>query len=248
MKKALILAAGIGKRLGNLTNNIPKCLLPIDSCRVLLDFTLETLKEVNICEVVFVTGFQEEKLKDHLKKKWATNFSFQFIFNEKFSEYNNIYSAYLAKDIWDDETVLLNSDIIFHPGILKNLETGGHQSLLIIDDKNKLDKEDMKVIVNEKGKIKKINKDLNIQESFGEYIGITYLRGFEREKFLESLCTNVKNKRLDIYYEDALADILKEISVFPCSTGGLPWTEVDTKEDYDLAKEIAREIKKITVS
>ena len=240
MKKAIILAAGIGKRLGDLTKDIPKCLLEISSEDVLLDYSLHSLKENNIKEVIFVTGFREEKLKGHINKKWKNKFSFQFIFNDKFADYNNIYSAYLAKELWDDETVLLNSDIIFHPDILKTLiETGGHKSVLVIDDKNKLDEEDMKVMVNERGEIKKINKNLNISESFGEYIGITYLRGNERIKFLESLENNVKNKKLNIYYEDALANILETSSVFPCSTNGLPWTEVDTSEDYEMAKNIA---------
>jgi choline kinase len=264
MKKAIILTAGIGKRLGNLTKDIPKCLLRIDSENVLLDYSLDALKENNVNEIIFITGFAEEKLKEHINKKWKNKFSFQFIFNDKFADYNNIYSAYLAKDLWDDETVLLNSDIIFHPDILKNLigachshkngnpvtlkqvdsswipaSAGMTKSFLVIDDKNKLDEEDMKVIVNENGEIKKINKGLNINESFGEYIGITYLRGNERIKFLESLENNVKNKKLDIYYEDALADILNSSSVFPCSTNSLPWTEVDTEEDYKTAKNIA---------
>ena len=250
MKKALILAAGIGKRLGNLTKDIPKCLLPIDSDNVLIDYSLETLQENNINEIVFVSGFQEDKLKEYINKKWSVKFYCSFIFNEKYAEYNNVYSAYLAKDIWDDETVLLNSDIIFHPGILKNLTSHISPliSFLVIDDTKKLIEEDMKIQLNGKGEIKKINKKLDIKTSFGEYIGITYLRGLERVKFLESLEKNVKEKRFDLYYENALAQVLNEISVFPCSTKGLPWTEVDTKEDYEHAKEIAKELNKTPIS
>ena len=240
MKKAIILAAGIGKRLGDLTSDLPKCLLPIDSDNVLIDYSLHALKDNGVNEISFVSGFCEDKLKKHIAKKWKNKFIFKFIFNEKYAQYNNVYSAYLAKNIWNDETVLLNSDIIFHPGILKN--DVPLRSFLVIDDQKKLIAEDMKVRINEKGEIKEINKNLNIKTSFGEYIGITYLRGKERVKFLESLEQNVKNKNLHIYYEDALADVLSEISVFPCSTNSLPWTEVDTKEDYEVAKRIAKEI------
>lgn len=243
MKKAIILAAGVGKRLGELTREIPKCLLPIDSDKVLVDYSLEALKDNDVNEVIFVTGFQEDKLKEHINKKWKNKFSFKFIFNEKYSGYNNVYSAFLAKDIWDDETILLNSDIIFHPNILKNLVgNGSYHSLLVIDDKNNLDKEDMKIAINEKNEIKRINKNLDPSNSIGEYIGITYLKGLERRKFLESLEKNVKDKRLDLYYEDALAHVLNEISVYPCSTEGLAWTEVDTKEDYEYARRIAKEV------
>ena len=248
MKKALILAAGIGKRLGELTRNIPKCLLPIESRNevTLLDLSIKSLIEDNISEISIVTGFGAEALKNHINKKWKGKSSFKYIFNEYYKEYNNIYSAYLARNIWDDETLLLNSDIIFHPLILKNLiqeikKSNKQKSFLVIDDKKVLTTESMKVKVNSTLEIKEINKGLEIKTSFGEYIGITYLRGFERIKFLESLENNVKNKRLDLYYEDAIAHILNDVSIYPVSTEGKPWTEVDTAEDYEIAKRIASE-------
>lgn len=249
--KALILAAGIGKRLGGLTRDIPKCLLPIDFDSVLLDYSLQAIKDNGFNEVVFLTGHAEDILKNHIDKKWKNDFSFKFIFNDKYAEFNNIYSAYLAKDIWDDETVLFNSDIIFHPDILKNLIskiTKTPKSYLVIHDRKVLTAEDMKVKINENGEIKEINKGLDIKTSYGEYIGITYLRDSERLKFLESLEENVKAKRLDIYYEDALACVLNDTSVLCSSTEGKIWTEVDTKEDYELAKKIAKEINTLAVS
>ena len=246
MKKAVILAAGLGKRLGNLTKDIPKCLLIVDekSKKTLLDFSLSALLDNGISKIIIVTGFAEEALKNHISKNWSDKLTVNFIFNAKYAEYNNIYSAYLARDLWDDETVLLNSDIIFHPDILRDLHC---ESFLIVDDSKTLTSESMKIEIDKEGRIKKINKNLDIKTSLGEYIGITYLRGVERVEFLESLERNVKNKHLDLYYEDALAHVLKDISVFPFSTSGKLWTEVDTEEDYNLAKDIANKIKTVTV-
>lgn len=260
MKKALILAAGVGKRLGDLTKEIPKCLLQIDSQtnsqsnskNTLLDYLLESIKDNGIKEVVLVVGFAEAKIREQISKKWINKFSFEFIFNDKFDKYNNIYSAYLARDFWNDETVLFNSDIIFEQHILSNLrqranspEAGARASYLVVDDTKKLLNEDMKITLNEYGHINRINKNLDIKISFGEYIGIMYLRGLERVKFLESLEENIRNKKFDLYYEDALAYVLDEISILPCSTGGKSWTEVDTKEDYEVAKNIAFEMRKV---
>ena len=253
MKKAIILAAGIGKRLGELTRNTPKCLLTIDFEDTLLDLSIRSLIDNNILEIIIVTGFGAETLKSHIVKKWKNKVSFKYIFNEYFKEYNNIYSAYLARNIWNDETLLLNSDIIYHPMILKNLlleikNSNGQKSFLVIDDKKQLTAESMKVKVNSLGEIKEISKGLEIKSSLGEYIGITYLRGLERVKFLESLGNNVvgtcHGKSLhDLYYEDAIAHTLNEVSVYPASTQGKSWTEVDTKEDYETAKKITRDIK-----
>lgn len=255
MKKAIILAAGAGKRLGDLTKDIPKCLLPTDVYgSTLIDFSLSALKSYSISEIIIVSGYKESRLRQHIEKKWSSKLLFKFIFNDKFNDYNNIYSAYLAKDFWDDEVVLLNSDIIFDPDILRNLkqrannpEAGVRASYLVIDDTKKLLQEDMKVEIDDYGQLKKINKNLNIERSHGEYIGITYLRGLDRVKFLESLEDNVKNKQLDLYYEDALDQILNETSILPCSTQGLHWTEVDTKEDYEVAKNIVKELKGVAI-
>ena len=252
MKKAIILAAGIGKRLGELTRNTPKCLLPIESDgkNTLLDLSIKSLLDNNISEIIIVTGFGAETLKSHIATKWGNKISLKYIFNEYYKEYNNIYSAYLARNIWDDETILLNSDIIFHPLILKNLiqeikNNNGQKSFLAIDDTKQLTNESMKVKIDSNSEIKEINKGLEIKDSFGEYIGITYLRGFERVKFIESLENNIKNNTLDLYYEDAIAHVLNEISVFPFLTLGKPWIEVDTKEDYEQAKELAKQMQEI---
>ena len=242
MKHAIILAAGQGKRLGKLTSDIPKCLLAIED-KTLLDFSLEALKESKISDITFVIGHAKEKLIEHVIKNWSDEFTFEFVYNEKYSEYNNIYSAYLVKGSWTDETVLLNSDIIFDARILLDLKSEARNSCLVIDNTKPLIAEDMKVKVNQDKKITAINKGLSIKDSYGEYIGILYLQGPERVKFLESLELNVQNKTLDLYYEDALDQVLNNLAVYPFSTNGRKWTEVDTSEDYELAKKIAKELK-----
>lgn len=253
MKRALILAAGKGKRLGELTAKRPKCLLQLTENRTILDFLLEAIKKVGTSEIVIVSGFEDNILKEHLSNNWASEFVFKIIHNPKFEECNNIYSAYLAKDLWDDNTILFNSDIIFDPEILKNLISKlnpkssqspifNPQSYLVIDDTKELADEDMKVIVNEKNEIQRVHKSLDSKNSFGEYIGITYLRGEERVKFLESVENNVKNKNFGLYYEDALDQIAKTISVFPSSTEKKLWAEVDTQEDLEIAKCIIRKL------
>ena len=272
MKRALILAAGKGKRLGDLTKDKPKCLLNVSQDKTILDYSLDAISGTGIKEIIIVSGFASDILKEHITKKWASKFVFKIIYNPKFSEYNNIYSAYLARNEWNDETVLFNSDIIFDPSILhviaRSAATKQSQTLidgdchasfrsarndiekrsfLVIDNTKDLIEEDMKVLVDENRTIKRIHKSLDCKKSFGEYIGIMYLRGKEREKFLESLELNVKNKNLDLYYEDALEQILESISIYPCSTEGKEWTEVDTKEDLEKAKIIANKLQALAI-
>lgn len=247
MKKAIILAAGKGNRLGELTKNLPKCLLEACNANSLIDYSLKSLKDAGIKKVTVVVGFEAERLKAYLETKWKKSFNLEFIFNDKYSEFNNIYSALIAKDIWDDETVLLNSDIIYNPKILTSLAmtvkiTKGKISYLVIDDGKDLIDEDMKVVIDEENFIRNINKKLHIEESFGEYIGIAFLSGDERKKFIQSLEKLVSLGKTDLYYEDAIAEVVKNGKILPFSTNGLLWTEVDTEEDLNRARLIAKEL------
>ena len=114
-----------------------------------------------------------------------------------------------------------------------------HQSFLVIDNYKELCDEDMKVKTNPEGRITEINKKLRIEDSYGEYIGIAYLKGSDRIKFFKSIEKNLENKNFNIYYEDALNKVLKEINLYASSTHGKPWTEVDTIEDYKIASKLA---------
>ena len=115
--KAVILAAGIASRLRPLTNHTPKCLLEIGG-KSLLERAIQGLLTNNIREIVLVTGYLQEQIVSFVQKKFP-EVDVKFIYNKKYATTNNIYSLWLVKNsIQGEDIVLLDSDILFDPGLV----------------------------------------------------------------------------------------------------------------------------------
>lgn len=101
---AIILAAGLGSRLKPLTKEVPKPLVKVNGLS-LIERQIYLLKEAGICEIVIVIGYMSDKFK-FLEKKYNV----KLIYNNKYKEYNNIYSLYLAQDYLNN-TYILEGDV-----------------------------------------------------------------------------------------------------------------------------------------
>jgi len=240
--KAVILAAGIGSRLGNLTKDKPKCMLPIIGDKLLIDYQIEKLKEHGIHEkdIFVIGGYQFNMLKRYLSKR-----NVNVIFNPKFKEWNNIYSFFLINDISaitnNDNFLLLNSDTLFHKDILKYLVGCPKSNCVVLDVYKKLGKEEMKVLV--KGeKIVRFGKDIPESLATGEYIGLAKFKKSELILLFDTINKLIKTGKTNIWYEIAFNYVLDKINVGYIDTQAKPWIEIDTVEDYEKAKEIARKL------
>ncbi len=233
--KAVILAAGFSSRIASITQGDPKTLIKIHDNKTVLDQILECLN----------TSFPESKKylvtnKDNTKKFDGT---IEKLINNK-PELNNFYSVYIACKELNDNIVLINSDVVapidFYFSLKKAVEKNPDK-LIILVNKHSLGEEEMKVYVKE-GKVTRISKKLDPERAIGEYIGITYvpkkvLRVYTG-KVEELLKKGIKN----IYYEDVWDMLLQEgkIEIIPVFVEG-KWTEIDTPEDYKLARKMVEE-------
>lgn len=164
--KAVILGAGLGTRLGPLTNDSPKCLLKISS-RTILEHQIENLRECGIQGITMVTGHKADKIKNFCKENsWDLN----FIYNNYYSTSSNLFSLWLARETFDEGFVCLNSDVVFDVEILKDLLKFEADICLAVE-KKVCRKEDMKVKVKDEI-IVEINKSMRPEEAYGEFIGI----------------------------------------------------------------------------
>jgi len=124
MTKAIILAAGRGERLMPYTTNTPKCLIELVPGKTFLDNQLRTLKSAGIKDVIIVTGYHSEKIKRACTKHLKLNIT--FFENLDYMNSGTLNSMSLAREEFDDDLIVLNSDIIFKKRILKNvIETPG---------------------------------------------------------------------------------------------------------------------------
>ena len=230
--KVVILAAGIGSRLGALTKHKPKCLLEIRRGVTILRYQIDVLRNVasvELGDIFIIGGYKFEKLK--YLEEWGIN----LIFNPKYREYNNIYSFYLAKDYIKEDFILLNGDTMFHPKILEKLIKVGRGTYFVIDNVKELGEEEMKVLI-EEDRILKFGKDIDPKSAHGEYIGVAKFDINDAEMIFNKMEELIDRGKTDIWYELAINYVLDEIIAKPVYTDGLPWIEVDTPEDYEKAK------------
>lgn len=129
--QAIILAAGMGKRLGEYTKNNTKCMVPVNGVP-LIDRVLLQLSILSLNRVVIVVGYEGQKLMNYLGSE-QHGLKIEYIDNPIYDKTNNIYSLALAKEkLLDDDTLLIESDLIFDDGMFKLLLDNPYPNLALV--------------------------------------------------------------------------------------------------------------------
>ena len=129
--QAIILAAGMGRRLGELTKNNTKCMLEVNGVR-LIDRYLRQLSKYSLDRIVIVVGYEGQKLIDYIHANYP-DINIEFVNNPIYDKTNNIYSLALAKDyLCADDTILMESDLIVEDGIIDKLLNHTDKDLALV--------------------------------------------------------------------------------------------------------------------
>ena len=239
--QALMLAAGMGKRLAKYTKNNTKCMVEVAGEK-LIDHAIKAIKKAGIKRFVIVIGYQGENLKKYILDKHKDELDFVFINNDVYDTTNNIYSFYLAKDeLAKDDTILLESDIIFDENLIKELcdqkeknvvavakyESWMDGTCVTLNDnltiKKFVEKQHMKI-----DQLDKYYKTVNVYKFDKNFVMNTYI------PFLEAY---MKIQGLNSYYETSLKYICQlpgmEFKAFLMENRS--WYEIDDAQDLDIA-------------
>lgn len=242
---AVILAAGIGKRLRPLTNEIPKILLPLNNCRV-LDIIVTNVASLGIKKILFVTGHGEERLIDAVERAyWRRGLvEVRYVRNSDYTKTNTAMSLYLALRSLSasDDIVVINGDVVFDRRILKGLLLTS-RSAIVVDKDKKLTEESFKVKI-ENGKIVDMGKHISIRSATGEYIGISRISKADYSDaiiYLKEMLEKDPNAYYDLVFKELS---LKKGGTEIVYTNGFLWTEIDFPQDYEYAKQIVHKIEK----
>ena len=236
--KTVILAAGAGSRLKPLTDHIPKCLLKAGE-KSILEMTIENLLATGNTEIIIVTGYLENKIREFILDKFP-GITVTFIHNSLFTSTNNIYSLWLAKDeVIGDDMMMMDSDIIFNKQIITELLNSGYENCLAMK-RHEVHDEEIKVKTDAEGRVLEIGKNVNPAEAAGESIGIEIF-GKETLPELFGIIDQmvVTEKKVNLFYEAAfqiLADKKKDL--FVVDTTEYLCMEIDTREDLLIADEL----------
>jgi choline kinase len=233
--KAIILAAGIGLRLGPLTKSTPKCLLRIDGVCI-IDRLLQGLADIGIGEVVIVVGYRANEIIEHIKNN-LLGLDVRFVFNDLYESTNNIYSLWLARAEFDGGFIQIDSDVVLEQDILERLAHCAHPTNLVIDGSVQLSEEEMKVKLDKNGTVAALSKGLRVEESDGESIGVARISAEDTQSLSLILDRLVSDGRVNEYYETAYQELLRGHTSFGAlDIQGSKWIEIDTQSDFETAK------------
>ena len=122
----------MGKRLGELTKNNTKCMVEVNGIK-LIDRMLTQLSRINLDRVVIVVGYEGQKLIDYIGDRYEGKLNIEYVENPIYDKTNNIYSLALAKDyMMEDDSLLLESDLIFEDTLLEKLVDNPHPNLALV--------------------------------------------------------------------------------------------------------------------
>ena len=237
---AVILAAGMASRLRPLTDDRPKCLLTVGT-RCLLQRTVDSIKAAGITELVVVTGYRGEMIREFITAHYG-DMNVSFIDNADYKTTNNIYSLWLTKDhVAGKDFILLDSDILFDGGIITRLLATKGTCLSV--NTHKLGEEEIKVITDNSGNVVEISKVCSIEKAIGESVGIEKMQTDYSRALFEELSVMIEQEELvDIFYERAFERLIPQGHLFKVvNTTDLFSIELDTVEDFNQAKKLIPE-------
>ncbi|GIK98978.1 MAG: nucleotidyltransferase [Alphaproteobacteria bacterium] len=230
--KALILSAGQGSRLLPLTEDRPKCLLPLDETGSVIEWQIRELVKCGIDEVVVVLGFHAEQVEDLLRKLARPGLAIRTIYNPFFKLADNLGSCWLARHEMDRDFLVVNGDTVFEAAIPERLLSTARAPITVtIDRKADYDPDDMKVVV-EGGRLLDIGKTLALDTVNGESIGMLLFRGEGPRLFAGAVERAMRTPEgLKWWYLRVIALLARDELVGTVSIEGLDWGEIDYPTD-----------------
>ena len=226
--KAVIVAAGEGKRLRPLTNDIPKCFLPING-RPLIEYALRALKQNGIHQIGFIVGYMKEKFPEVLGSQYT------YIFNPFYAITNDMASLWFAKHfIGDSDFIYSHSDLLYHPDIL-TMTVQSDANIALAVEKTDCDKEMMKVKVDGEYLVES-SKDVPLSEAYGEWTGIAKFTNTGWKKYLAEIEQLLAEGDFNAYDTKAMNRLAKKEKIIKIvGFQNLPFIEIDFMEDLQKA-------------
>jgi choline kinase len=234
--QAVILAAGVGSRLGETAGTCPKCLIDVGG-KTIVERQITCLRAGGVKEIVVVTGYEELQVRTFVGDRFD---NIVFVNNPRYAETNTIYSLYLGAPYLTEDFFYCNGDVVFGEPIVSRCDAAGGTALAV--EFKQCGDEEVKVRL-DGTRVMNISKQVAPGEAAGEFIGVALFRSPMHEQFFASLADNVEQKNnIKDYFEKALDDIAATVPLHAVDITGEPVVEIDFPEDLKTARQIAHRL------
>lgn len=242
--KALILNSGIGRRMGTLVSEHPKCMTEISGFETILSRQLRLLSEIGITEIIMTTGLFADVLVNYCKML-ALPVHITYVKNPLFDKTNYIYSIYCAKDyLRDEDIILMHGDLVFENEVLEKV-ISNEDSCMAVSTKVPLPEKDFKAEIDDKYQISNIGV-----EFFNHAVTAQPLYKCKKddwEKWLDAIEIFCENGEVTCYAEKAFNQISNECKLRALDVEYMLCQEIDTPEDLAVVSAKLNEIENRTV-
>jgi choline kinase len=232
MIDVIILAAGIGSRLKPITDDIPKCMVPVNNVPLIHRIVSQLRKHSEVRSINIVLGYKSENVKECLK-----DLNINFILNPDFGSTNNMYSFYLAvKNIHNlDDVIIVNADCIYEDEIIE-IAINSNNSCIMADEYYFND-ESMKIEI-ENGFVKGISKSYSKTNSTFTSIDFYKLKNDSINLLFHIVNEIIESGDLNCWTEVGIDLLVKHKLVKPLFIGKYKWFEIDNYDDLKLASKL----------
>lgn len=232
--QVIVLAAGMGLRLGHLTQVLPKSLILAKDIP-LIDYTLSPLlADKRVEEVCVVGGFAFDRLKKHLEEKYSLFGDRLNLIENKDFQKGNLYSLLAALDQIQNSFLICNADHLYDASDWKNILEPQDKISILADFKRPLLEDEMKIQLNPRGFLQSISKQLSQFEA--GYIGLTYIPQSRLELYKAAVKTVLDRYGEKAVVEQVLHQLAAEGESIQIRAFDKKWWEVDTPEDLRKAE------------
>lgn len=245
--QAIILAAGMGRRLGDLTKGHTKCMVEVNGM-TLIDRVIKQLSRLNLSRLVLVVGYKGKELKEYIGNRYDGVIKIEYVENPIYDKTNNIYSLALAKDLLcEDDTLLLESDLIFEDSMLDILISHPDPNLALVARYESWMDGTMVRIDQDRNIVNFVPKAAFRYEDVDVYYKTVNIYKFSKEfsqkeyvPFLDAYSKVMGNNE---YYEQVLRVItmVHNSTLKALPVDGRKWYEIDDIQDLDIASAIFSE-------
>ena len=247
VRDAIILAAGVGRRLGDYTGERPKSLLEIGG-KTLMERHLERLAACGVETVRIVTGHCADQIRDRFGDAHG-NLAVRYVDNPEYRLGSILSLLHGLRDLDPDagRVVWMDADVLYHPRVLEGLVADESPLTFLLDSHTPDGDEEMILGVRD-GRVLRIDRGKHGDwDLTGESVGFFAIGAADRLRFTEHVAAYAAAGHENAEYEEALNAFLPTIEAGYVDVGGLPWTEIDFPEDVAKAEQVLTRIRKSTL-
>ena len=222
--RAVIMAAGVGSRIQGVINNKPKCLIEAHG-QSLISRNVEMLQRKGVHDITVITGYKSELIRREIGAQ------VRYFHNPFYRVTNSISSLWLAKDLLDDDLILMNADLYFEEEVL-DIALAQDDHAVMLSDSSRIEDADFRFGVDGRC-IRKTGNRLTNAETACESVGIVRISKSFIGTFKDRLEQMVSDRDMNNWWEGVLYSFIEEsMDIFHVDVTGTFWTEVDTAADY----------------